>query len=143
MTESADWNTQTINEFRANEGRVGGAFEGAPMILVHHVGRKSGKQTVTPMMYLADENDPDTVYVFASKAGAPTNPAWYYNLTTAGSARVEIGTEEFDVTVTEVTGDDRDRIYAEQARRYPGFAGYAEKAAGIRVIPVLALHRTR
>ncbi|GAB04380.1 nitroreductase family deazaflavin-dependent oxidoreductase [Gordonia amarae] len=143
MTESADWNTQIINEFHANEGRVGGAFEGAPMILVHHVGRKSGKQTVTPMMYLADENDPDTVHVFASKAGAPTNPAWYYNLTAAGSARVEIGTEEFDVTVTEITGDDRDRIYAEQARRYPGFAGYAEKTAGIRVIPVLALHRIR
>ncbi|MBD0022475.1 nitroreductase family deazaflavin-dependent oxidoreductase [Gordonia pseudamarae] len=143
MAEKNDWNSQIIDEFRANEGRVGGGFAGAPMVLVHHVGRKSGKQSVTPMMYLPDDTDPDTVYVFASKAGAPTNPAWYFNLTTAGRGHVEIGTEEFDVTVTEITGTDRDRIYAEQARRYPGFAEYAEKTAGIRVIPVLAFHRVR
>ena len=143
MAEGDDWNTQIINEFRTNEGRVGGGFEGAPMVLVHHVGRKSGKRSVTPMMYLPDDAHPDTVYVFASKAGAPTNPDWYYNLTTAGRGHAEIGTEEFDVTVTEITGADRDRIYAEQARRYPGFAEYAEKTAGIRVIPVLAFHRIR
>lgn len=141
MSASEDWNTRIITEFRANEGRVGGNFEGAPMLLVHHRGRKTGRELVTPMMYLPDDNDSGTVYVFASKAGAPTNPAWYYNLTTAGVAEIERGTEKYAVTVEEITGSSRDSIYVEQARRYPGFAGYAEKAAGIRTIPVLALRR--
>jgi len=130
-----------IVEFRANEGRVGGPFEGAPMVLVHNRGRKSGRALVNPMMYLPDEQDPDTIYVFASKGGAPTNPAWYYNLIAAGTAELERGTERYAATVTEVTGEERDRIFAEQARRYPGFADYAEKTAGIRTIPVLALRR--
>ncbi|GAB0103183.1 nitroreductase family deazaflavin-dependent oxidoreductase [Nocardia sp. JMUB6875] len=138
---SDDWNTQIINEFRANEGRVGGPFEGAPMILVHHRGRKSGKAGVTPLMYQADEQDPKVMYIFASAAGAPKHPAWYYNLIDAGQAEVEVGTETFPVQVSEVTGADRDRIYDIQATRYPGFAGYAEKTAGIRTIPVLALRR--
>ncbi|MGE2730750.1 nitroreductase family deazaflavin-dependent oxidoreductase [Mycolicibacterium vaccae] len=142
MSSPEDWNTKIINEFRANGGRVGGNFEGAPMVLVHHVGRKSGKHNVTPMMYLPDTDDPDTIYVFASKAGAPTNPAWYYNLTAAGSAEIELGTETLQVSVSEVTGADRDRIFGEQARRYPGFAEYEKKTAGIRTIPVLALKRS-
>ena len=137
----SDWNTAIIDEFRANEGRVGGNFEGAPMLLLHHRGRKSGRQLVTPMMYLPDEEDPDTVYVFASKAGAPTHPDWYYNLTTAGTAEIERGTERYAVTAAEVHGDRRDRIYAEQARRYPGFADYARKTEGIRTIPVVSIRR--
>ena len=136
-----DWNATTIAEFRANEGRVGGPFEGAPMTLLHHRGRKSGRDYVTPTMYLADDADPATIYVFASKAGAPTHPDWYYNLTSAGVAQVEVGTETYEVAVSEVTGADRDRLYDTQASRYPGFAGYAEKTAGSRTIPVLALHR--
>jgi deazaflavin-dependent oxidoreductase (nitroreductase family) len=141
MTDANDWNTQVIDEFRKNAGKVGGNFEGAPVVLLHHVGRKSGKETVAPVMYLRSEDDPETIYVFASKAGAETNPAWYYNLTAAGSGQVEVGTETYQVGVREVTGTDRDEIYAEQAKRYPGFAGYAEKTAGIRTIPVLALRR--
>jgi deazaflavin-dependent oxidoreductase (nitroreductase family) len=137
----SDYNEQTINEFRANEGRVGGNFEGAPLLLVHHVGRRSGQPHVNPMMYLADETDPAVVYVFASRGGAPNNPDWYYNLTSAGTATVEVGTETYDVTVDEVVGDERDRIYAEQARRYPGFAEYERKTTGIRRIPVLRLTR--
>ncbi|WP_157121035.1 nitroreductase/quinone reductase family protein [Nocardia miyunensis] len=136
-----DWNAKIIAEFRANEGRVGGPFEGAPVLLLHHRGRKSGRESVTPTMYMADDQDPDLIYVFASKAGAPTNPDWYYNLTAAGSAEIERGTETYPVTVGEVTGADRDRIFDEQARRYPGFAEYAQKAAGIRTIPVLSLRR--
>jgi deazaflavin-dependent oxidoreductase (nitroreductase family) len=136
-----DFNSQTIAEFRANEGRVGGPFEGAPLVLVHHRGRRTGNEHVSPMMYLADESDPASIFVFASRGGAPTNPDWYYNLTSAGTATVEVGTETYDVNVTEVTGEERDRVYAEQARRYPGFAEYAEKTAGIRVIPVLRLTR--
>lgn len=141
MARVSEWNSKIVAEFRANEGRIGGQFEGAPMVLVHHTGRKSGAEYVAPTMYLASDDDPDTVYVFASKAGAPTNPDWYDNLTTAGTGSVEIGTEQYPVTVTELTGADRDRVFDEQARRYPGFAEYAEKTAGIRTIPVLALKR--
>ena len=142
MSGMNDWNTQTITEFRENEGRVGGMFEGAPITLVHHRGRKSGDEYVTPMMYLSADGDASTIYVFASKAGAPTHPDWYHNLRSAGRAEVEVGTETYQVTVSEVTGEERDRIYAKQASLYPGFAGYEEKTAGIRTIPVLALHRT-
>ena len=136
-----DFNTQVIAEFRANEGRVGGPFEGAPVTLLHHQGRKSGREFVSPVMYLPDEADPATIYVFASKAGAPTDPDWYHNLVAAGETTVEVGTETYPVAVEEITGSDRDRIYAEQASRYPGFAGYEKKTAGIRTIPVLALRR--
>jgi deazaflavin-dependent oxidoreductase (nitroreductase family) len=89
------------------------------MVLLHHRGRKSGREYVNPTMYLPHETEPDIIYVFATEAGAPTNPDWYYNLTAA----------------------ERDRIYAEQARRYPGFAGYARQTAGVRTIPVLDLRR--
>ncbi|MBF6174857.1 nitroreductase/quinone reductase family protein [Nocardia blacklockiae] len=141
MSSADDWNSNVIAEFRANEGRVSGPFEGAPMLLLHHRGRKSGRESVTPLMYLPDPENPDVLYIFASKAGAPTNPAWYHNLTAAGTATIERGTDKYDVTVEEITGEPRDRIYAEQSRRYPGFAEYADKTAGIRTIPVLALHR--
>jgi deazaflavin-dependent oxidoreductase (nitroreductase family) len=139
----ADWNTQVIDEFRANHGQVGGQFEGAPLALLHHRGRRSGADHVAPVMYLADETDPDTIYVFASKAGAPTDPEWYRNLVAAGGGRVEIGDDEYDVQVTELTGPERDRAFTEQAGRYPGFAEYAQRTAGIRTIPVLALRRGR
>ncbi|HEY5224501.1 MAG TPA: nitroreductase family deazaflavin-dependent oxidoreductase [Microbacteriaceae bacterium] len=135
-----DWNQQIVEEFHANDGKVGGLFAGAPLTLVHHIGRKSGEAYVTPMMYLVDAQ-PDTIYVFATKGGAPTNPYWYKNLIAAGRAEVEVGTETYPVTVHDVTGDERDRIYAEQARRNPGFADYEKKTAGIRTIPVLALTR--
>jgi deazaflavin-dependent oxidoreductase (nitroreductase family) len=137
----SDWNASTIAEFRANEGRVGGPFEGAPIVLVHHRGRTSGREYVAPVMYLPHDTDPDTIYVFASKGGAPTNPEWFENLTAAGDGRVERGTEAYEVTVRDVTGAERDRIYAEQARRYPGFAAYERRTAGIRTIPVLELRR--
>jgi deazaflavin-dependent oxidoreductase (nitroreductase family) len=140
--DMSDWNNQTITEFRANEGKVGGAFEGAPMVLVHHRGRKSGREYVTPTMYLAHETDPVTIYVFATKGGAPTNPEWYVNLVAAGDATIERGTETYDVTVREVAGPDRDSIYSEQAHRYPGFAEYERQTAGIRTIPVLELRRS-
>ncbi|BEL05215.1 nitroreductase family deazaflavin-dependent oxidoreductase [Actinoplanes sichuanensis] len=137
----SDWNTQVIDEFRANQGRVGGPFAGAPMVLVHHRGRKSGQEMVSPMMYLPHETDPDVIYVIASKGGAPENPGWYYNLTSAGRGEVERGTETYAVTVRDLAGEERDRRFNEQASRYPGFAGYAEKTAGIRTIPVLELTR--
>ncbi|MGW4531818.1 nitroreductase family deazaflavin-dependent oxidoreductase [Nocardia sp. NPDC004340] len=137
----SDWNAQTITEFRANEGKVGGVFEGASLVLLHHLGRKSGREFVSPVMYLANETDPDSIYVFATSGGAPTSPDWYFNLTAAGAASVERGTEAYPVTVREVPGAERDRIYAEQARRFPGFAEYERQTAGIRTIPVLELSR--
>ncbi|MER5807469.1 nitroreductase family deazaflavin-dependent oxidoreductase [Streptomyces sp. NPDC002033] len=139
MSEALDRNAKVIAEFRDNEGRVGGVFEGAPLVLVHHRGRKSGQEHVSPMMYLPHDTEPDTVYVFASKGGAPTDPDWYRNLTAAGEGTIERGTATYQVTVRELTGAERDRIYAEQARRYPGFAEYERKTAGIRTIPVLEL----
>jgi deazaflavin-dependent oxidoreductase (nitroreductase family) len=139
MPDENGWNSKIIAEFRANGGRVGGQFEGAPLVLVHHKGRRSGREYVSPMMYLPGGDD--RIYVFASKAGAPTNPDWYHNLTAADSATVEVGTDTYAVTVTELTGEDRDRVYAEQARRYPGFVEYEEKTKGERLIPVLALDR--
>ena len=138
----SDWNDKTITEFRANEGRVGGYFEGAPVVLVHHRGRKSGSDYLSPMMYLPDDNDPDTIYVFATKGGAPTNPDWYYNLVAAGEGTVERGTEVYAATVHELSGEERDRTYDEQAQRYPGFAEYARQTDGVRTIPVLALRRS-
>ena len=142
MANAGGWNAQIIEEFRNNSGQVGGNFAGAPVTLLHHVGRKSGKQSVAPVMYLRDEQDPNTIYVFASKAGAPTHPAWYFNLTAAGTATIEIGTDTVQVSVEEITGEARDRIYAEQVRRYPGFGEYEQKTEGVRTIPVLALHRS-
>ena len=141
MSEPLDWNAKTIAEFRANQGRVGGVFEGAPLVLVHHRGRKSGREYVNPMMYLPHDTEPDIIYVFATSAGAPTNPDWYRNLIAAGDGSVERGTGTYKVTVRELIGVERDSIYAEQAGRYPGFAEYARQTAGVRTIPVLELKR--
>jgi deazaflavin-dependent oxidoreductase (nitroreductase family) len=141
MVGMTDWNANIISEFRENEGRVGGAFEGAPMVVLHHRGRKSGRDLEIPLVYLADEQDADLIYIFATKGGAPTHPEWYHNLAAAGKAQIERGTETYPVIVAEVTGPDRDRIYGEQASRMGNFAEYEEKTKGIRTIPVLALRR--
>jgi deazaflavin-dependent oxidoreductase (nitroreductase family) len=141
MSEPPDWNATTIAEFRANQGRVGGVFEGAPMVLLHHRGRSSGREFVTPVMYLPHGTEPGRIYVFATKGGAPTDPDWYRNLAAAGDGRIERGTETYRVTVRELTGTERDRVYGEQARRYPGFAEYERQTAGVRTIPVLELTR--
>ena len=137
----SDWNAKVIDEFRANEGRVGGPFAGAPLVLVHHRGRKSGRELVSPMMYLPHETDEEIIYVFASKGGAPDEPRLVPQPHRRGEAAVERGTETYPVRVRELTGDERDQRYDEQARRYPGFAEYAQKTAGIRTIPVLELTR--
>ena len=117
MSDILDWNAKTITEFRANEGRVGGNFEGAPMVLLHHRGRKSGREYVTPTMYLPHDTEPGIIYVFATKGGAPDNPDWYRNLTAVGDGSVERGTETYKVTVHELTGAERDRSYATSGRR--------------------------
>ena len=136
MPDVKDWNTQIIAEFRANEGKVGGNFDGAPLLLLTTTGAKSGLPRTNPMMYLADG---DRLVVFASKAGAPTNPDWYHNLVAHPSTTVEVGTETFEVDAHVTTGTERDELFARQAGLYPGFAEYQEKTD--RVIPVVALTR--
>ena len=133
---TADWNEKIIEEFRANEGRVGGNFEGAPMLLLHTTGARSGTERVNPMMYLELDG---RIFVFASKAGAPTNPDWYHNLLAHPEVTVELGTETFEATASPLRGQERDRVYGEQANRYPGFAEYQDKTT--RIIPVLELSR--
>jgi deazaflavin-dependent oxidoreductase (nitroreductase family) len=130
------WNAKIIEEFRANSGVVGGQFTGAPVLLLHTKGARSGKQRVTPMMYLDLDGH---VYVFASKAGADTNPDWFHNLVTNPEVTFEIGSEEVTGTAVPVAGDERGRIYAVQAERFPGFAEYQDKTS--RVIPVVELVR--
>ena len=136
MPEVSDWNRAIVEEFRASGGKVGGQFDGAPLLLLHTVGAKSGEPRVNPMMYLADG---DRLIVFASKAGADTNPAWYHNLVANPDVVAEVGTEKLDLRATVLIGAERDRLYAEQARRYPGFAEYEAKTT--RRIPVVALTR--
>lgn len=130
----SDFNAGIIEEFRANEGRVGGPFEGAPLLLLHTRGARSGEPRIHPVMYLKDG---DRYLVFASKAGADTNPAWYHNLRAHPDTTIEVGTDEISVRATELDGAERDEWYAEQARRYSGFADYERKTD--RVIPVVAL----
>ena len=136
MSDVNDWNANVIAEFRANEGRVGGQFEGAPMILVHHAGRKSGTERVNPMMYQAVDGG---YAVFASKAGAPTNPDWYYNLVANPDTTVEVGSETIPVHARETSADERAPIWTKQKADYPGFADY-EKSTD-RTIPVIVLQR--
>jgi deazaflavin-dependent oxidoreductase (nitroreductase family) len=131
-----DWNHKIITEFREHHGKLGGQFEGAPVLLLHTRGAKSGIERVNPMMFL--EEGP-TLYVFASKAGADTNPDWYHNLVATPVVTAELGDETITATAVPVTGAERDRIYAIQKERYPGFAEYEAKTT--RVIPVVALRR--
>ncbi len=133
----SDFNQQIIDEFRANEGRVGGNFAGAPMLLLHSTGAKSGAERVHPMMYRAVDGG---WAVFASKAGADTHPAWYHNLVAHPAASIEVGTEHRRVTARVAEGAEREAIWTAQKADYPGFAGYEAKTS--RVIPVIVLQPT-
>jgi deazaflavin-dependent oxidoreductase (nitroreductase family) len=131
-----DWNDKIIAEFRANGGQVGGNFKGAPLLLLGTTGARSGEPRVNPMMYF---DYGDRLMVFASYAGQPVNPAWYHNLKANPEVTVEVGTETYRAIATEVTGAERDEIFAEQSAKYTGFADYQTKTT--RVIPVIALTR--
>jgi deazaflavin-dependent oxidoreductase (nitroreductase family) len=139
MTETIDFdelNPRVIEEFRAKGGKVGGMFEGAPLLLLHHTGAKSGLARITPLgPYLADGR----IYVFATKAGAPENPAWFHNLVANPKTTVELGTETFAVVARVLTGARRDEIFARQAAMVPQLSEYQSRTA--RVIPVIELVR--
>jgi deazaflavin-dependent oxidoreductase (nitroreductase family) len=136
-TSPNDFNAQIIEEFHANDGRVGGMFEGTTLLLLHHVGARSGKDRINPLAY---NRDGDRYVVFASKAGAPTNPDWYHNLKAHPNVSIEVGTDTIDVVAAEATGEERDRLYSAQVKRSPSFAEYQEKTE--RTIPVMVLTPT-
>jgi deazaflavin-dependent oxidoreductase (nitroreductase family) len=129
-----DWNTAIIEEFRANGGKVGGQFDGAPLLLLHTTGAKSGQERVNPMMY---RRVGDSYAVFASKAGAPTNPDWYHNLKAHPQVSAEIGTETVPLTARVASADERGPIWSAQKAEFPGFADYETKTS--REIPVVIL----
>jgi deazaflavin-dependent oxidoreductase (nitroreductase family) len=136
-TSMNDFNAQIIEEFRANDGRVGGMFEGSTLLLLHHVGAKTGTQRINPLMY---SRDGDRYVIFASKAGAPTHPDWYRNLKANPNVSIEVGTDTIDVVASEATGEERDRLFQAQSERSPQFAEYQSKTD--RVIPVVLLTPT-
>jgi deazaflavin-dependent oxidoreductase (nitroreductase family) len=136
VTDMNDFNQQIIAEFRANGGKVGGRFDGMPMVLVTHTGAKSGVERTTPLVCSRDGDD---VVIIASMGGAPTNPAWYHNMVTNTSVTVDLGEGPFPAHVVEVTGDERQRLWDAHAQIMPFFNDYA--AATTRVIPVLRLVR--
>ncbi|MGA4994051.1 nitroreductase family deazaflavin-dependent oxidoreductase [Nonomuraea bangladeshensis] len=130
-----DFNQQIIDEFRANGGRVGGMFEGSPLLLLTTTGARSGRQVTTPVMYLPDD---ERYVIIASNAGADTHPAWYHNLRAHPVATVEVGTETFQAKAVPVEGEERDQLYARMVAVAPQFADYERKTS--RRIPVLALN---
>ncbi len=138
MSEANDFNQQVIEEFRANDGKVGGPFDGFPLVLVHHTGAKSGVERVNPLVY--QRLDDNSIAIFASKGGAPTNPDWYYNLVANLHTSVEIGTERYDVTARVAPSEERAKIWEAQKEAFPNFAEY-ETTAGDREIPVVVLDK--
>lgn len=136
MPEANDFNKQIIDEFRANAGKVSGGFEGAPMLLLHTTGAKSGKERVNPVVYQADG---DRYVIFASKGGAPSHPDWYRNITANPNVTVEVGADTIAVHARVADGDERERLWSKQKQLMPGFADYEQKTD--RVIPVVVLER--
>lgn len=135
----SDWNANIVEEFRANEGRVGGPFEGRTLLLLHHRGAKTGTERVNPLAYQPLHDG--TFAIFGSKGGAPSHPDWYHNLKANPEARIEVGTETYDVVAREAVGEERERIWTRQKQEFPAFASYEERTAGIREVPVFVLER--
>jgi deazaflavin-dependent oxidoreductase (nitroreductase family) len=132
-----EMNNKVIEDFRANHGVVGGIFEGMKVLLLHHVGAKSGKQRVSPLVYAKDG---DNFTIIASKGGAPTHPDWYHNLVAHPDVTIEVGDETISVRAEVAEGDERQRLYDQQAAIMPQFHEYAEKA-GTRQIPLFLLRK--
>ena len=140
MTEQNlhDMNRRTIEEFRANGGKVGKQFEGVPLLLLTTTGAKSGQKRINPLTYLLEN---ERLYVFAAKGGAPTNPDWYYNLLAYPQVTVELGAEQFEATAVFLEGEERERVYAREAKAHPGVAAYEKLTT--RKIPVVELVRRK
>ena len=134
VTRPVDFNAKVIEEFRTNGGRVGGVFEGQPLLLLHHTGARSGAARVNPLAYLADNG---RYVIFASKAGAPTNPDWYHNLRAHPETSIEVGDATLAVVAGEAEGAERSRLFEAQVAAMPQFGEYARKTT--REIPVVVL----
>ena len=131
-----DFNKKIIEEFRANQGKVGGMFASMPLVLVTTKGAKTGKESIVPIAY---STDGEKFVIVASKGGTPENPAWYYNLLAYPEVDIEVGTEKFKVRAKDTKGEERDRLFEQHAKRYPQFNEYKEKTS--RVIPVFLLEK--
>jgi deazaflavin-dependent oxidoreductase (nitroreductase family) len=131
---AAEYNAKLIDEFRDNEGRVGGIWEGTPLLLLHHAGARLGVSRVNPVGYLADES---RYVIFASNGGAPRNPAWYHNLRAKPRTRIEVGRKLIEVVAEEATGEERERLFRRASERFPDLAKHARKTD--RDIPVIVL----
>ena len=138
MSEVNDWNKKTIDEFRANGGRVGGRFEGRTLLLLHTTGTKSKQERINPVAYVRDG---DQFVVIASKGGAPTNPDWFYNILANPELTVEVGTETFRVHATVAKEPERTHLYSKMVEMMPGFDDYRKKTT--RKIPVIVLTRLK
>jgi len=134
------WNANIIEEFRKNEGRVGGGFTGATLLLLHTIGRRTGTERVNPLAYLPDDG---RWVVFGSKGGALTDPDWVRNLEANPDVTIEVGTDTIPVRATKILREEpeRNELYTRQVARMPGFGDYEEKTKGIRTIPVIVLER--
>lgn len=131
----SDWNEKIIEEFRANDGRVGGGFEGRPLLLLHHKGARTGTERVSPLMY---QQVGDSFAVFASKGGADANPDWFHNLAANPETAIEVGSEKVEVKARVAEGEERNGIWAKQKADYQIFAEYEDKTARDE-IPVIVL----
>ncbi len=136
MSDVNAWNAAIISEFRANGGKVGGQFEGAPLLLLNTTGARSGKPRVNPLAYIKDG---ERFVIIASKGGAPTNPDWYYNILANPIVIVEVGVEQFQARAIAVTEPERTRLFDQMAAQMPGFAEYQRNTT--RMIPVVVLER--
>jgi len=136
MSDPNAWNAAIIAEFRANAGKVGGQFEGAPLLLLHTTGAKSGQGRVNPLAYTTDS---ERWIVIASKGGAPTNPDWYYNILANPDVTLEVGTEAVQARAYAAEEPERARLFAQMAERMPGFGNYQRNTT--RIIPVVVLER--
>lgn len=136
MNDFNAWNAGIISEFRANGGKVGGQFEGAPLLLLHTTGARSGTVRINPLAY---SHDGERMVVIASKAGAPSNPDWYYNVLANPTVTVEVGTEQFQARAIVPEEPERTRLFDQMAAQMPGFAEYQRNTT--RTIPVVVLER--
>jgi deazaflavin-dependent oxidoreductase (nitroreductase family) len=134
MNDPNEWNKQIIEEFRANDGKVGGQFANTPLLLLHTTGAKSGQPRVNPVAYVTDSK---RYVVIASKGGAPTNPDWYYNIVANPEVRVEVGSEQFTARAEVAEEPERSQLFEKMAAKNPGFGEYQRKTT--RVIPVIVL----
>ena len=135
MDDVNEWNKQVIEEFRANAGKVGGPFDGMPLLILHSTGRKSGQERLNPLVFQPRDG---AWAIFASKAGAPSHPDWYYNVTADADVSIEVGDETVEVRARVAEGDERADIWERQKTQAPQFAEY-EQSAGDREIPVVVL----